>query len=112
MQPMIQEMEQESQSTRRLLELVPEEKLDWTPHPSSMTLGQLAMHIASTPGNVSALLSTDNFDAQTASFKPPQPTSTEEILAAFSKSLVDAKNVLSAWDQSRATSKWSLMNGA
>jgi DNA topoisomerase VI subunit B len=44
--PMIAELDQESTATRRMLERVPADKLDWAPHPKSMTLGQLAYHVA------------------------------------------------------------------
>ena len=46
------EFEQEVESTRRILGRVPEEKLAWKPHEKSMTVGQLALHIAGTPGQV------------------------------------------------------------
>ncbi len=48
------ELRQETKATGHLLELVPEEKLDWRPSPKSMTLGQLALHVASIPGAVSS----------------------------------------------------------
>ena len=50
-QSLIAELEREAKSTERMLERVPQDKLDWQPHPKSMTLGQLAWHIASLPAN-------------------------------------------------------------
>lgn len=52
--PILSELEQEAPATRRLLEIVPEDKLAWKPHPKAMTLGQLALHIALTQGGVAA----------------------------------------------------------
>jgi DinB family len=48
---MLQELEQEAQTTRRVLERVPNDRLAWKPHDKSMSLGQLAMHVASVPGS-------------------------------------------------------------
>jgi hypothetical protein len=45
----VQEFEQESATTRRLLERVPADQLAWKPHPKSMSLGELALHIAQGP---------------------------------------------------------------
>lgn len=45
----IAELLQESEATRRLLQIVPQDKLTWQPHPKAMSLGQLALHIAGTP---------------------------------------------------------------
>ena len=53
---LIQELEQEAQTTRRVLERVPGDKLGWKPHAKSMSLGQLAMHVATTPGGVSEVV--------------------------------------------------------
>ena len=49
---LLQELEQEAQTTKRVLERVPEAHLGWKPHQKSMTLGQLAMHVAIVPGGV------------------------------------------------------------
>ena len=45
----LQELEVEADPTRRTLERVPEDKLDWRPHEKSFPLGQLAMHVATIP---------------------------------------------------------------
>jgi hypothetical protein len=59
-------LEREAETTRRVLERVPEEKLTWRPHVKSMSLGQLALHVATLPGMVAGIISVDNFEV------PPQ----------------------------------------
>jgi DNA topoisomerase VI subunit B len=49
MEPMLNELQQEAQTTKRLLERVPENELLWRPHPKSISLGQLALHVRSHP---------------------------------------------------------------
>jgi uncharacterized damage-inducible protein DinB len=100
------EMDQEAQTTKRVLDRVPEGKLAWKPHPKSFTLGQLALHIASLPAGVSAAAAQDTFEAP--SFSQPQPKNRQEILDTFSKSLASAKDTLNTMDDARLTSMWSL----
>jgi hypothetical protein len=50
--PLIDELTREAETTRRVLERVPQDKLAWKPHARSMSLGQLALHGAQTPGAV------------------------------------------------------------
>lgn len=49
---LIAEFNTEIESTRRVLGRVPEDRLAWKPHPKSMSLGQLALHVAGVPGGV------------------------------------------------------------
>ena len=51
-QAFLQEFDQEAKTTRRVLERVPADKFAWKPHPKSMSLGELAMHTAMTPGMI------------------------------------------------------------
>ena len=51
---MLQELEHEAQTTRRVLERVPDEQLTWRPHAKARTLGELALHVATVPGGVAA----------------------------------------------------------
>jgi len=110
-QGMIRELEQEAVSTRRLLSLIPEEKLNWAPHPKSMSLGQLAFHVASLPGGVANMLLMDGFDALKAKFDPSHPESKEQILSTLETGLERAKQVLGDWDHQKATSPWRLSKG-
>ena len=52
---LLQELEQEAQTTRRVLERVPGDRLAWKPHDRSMSLGQLALHVASVPGAIAEI---------------------------------------------------------
>ena len=51
---LLMEFDQEAQTTKRVLERVPDDKLAWKPHPKSFSLGQLAFHIAAGPGQIVA----------------------------------------------------------
>ena len=46
---LVPEFDHEMTTTRKLLERVPEEKFEWKPHAKSMSLGQLAQHVATLP---------------------------------------------------------------
>jgi hypothetical protein len=49
---LLQELEREAKTTRRVLERVPDNQLTWRPHPKARTLGDLALHVATVPGGV------------------------------------------------------------
>jgi uncharacterized damage-inducible protein DinB len=100
------EMDQEGQTTKRVLEQVPDDKLAWKPHPKSFSLGQLALHIASGPEHIAAGAAQDTFEAP--NFSQPEPKSRQEVLDTFSKSLASAKNTLNKMDDARLMSMWSL----
>jgi uncharacterized damage-inducible protein DinB len=100
------EIDQEAQTTKRVLDRIPDDKLAWRPHPRSRSLGQLALHIASAPGNVAALAMQDTVEAP--NFSQPEPKSRQEVLDTFSKSLESAKDTLKKMDDVRLTSMWSL----
>lgn len=106
---LLQELEQEAQSTRRVLERVPNDRLDWKPHPKSMTLGQLAMHVANLPGAI-AEISTRDFDVKTV-IPRPSAKSTAELLAVLDESLGRARTVLRALDEAALASPWRMVNG-
>ena len=59
----LQELEHEAKTTRRVLERVPDHQLGWRPHPKSRTLGELALHVAGTPGEVAKLAAQSEIQA-------------------------------------------------
>ena len=48
-QSLLREFDQEMAGARKTLERVPDGKFDWKPHAKSMTMGQLARHVAEIP---------------------------------------------------------------
>jgi uncharacterized damage-inducible protein DinB len=106
---LIQELEQEAQTTRRVLERVPGDKLGWKPHAKSMSLGQLAMHVATTPGGVSEVARQSRFDA--SKFSQPNATSAAELLPALDQGIAKAKENLRAIGDAGLGNMWRLMDG-
>ena len=58
---LLKEVEQEARATRRLLERVPDDQLAWRPHPKSMSLGQLSLHVAVVPGAIAEMATKSPF---------------------------------------------------
>ena len=104
--PLVAELEQEGETTRRVLERVPEAKLSWRPHPKSMSLGQLALHIATTPGGVAQVAAQDSMERPR--FERPEPKSKQEVLEALEQSLASAMAFLRGLDDARATQPWTM----
>ncbi len=57
----IAEFDREAVTTRKMLERLPEDKLNWKPHEKSSTLGKLAMHMAGLPGYLAEAARQDDF---------------------------------------------------
>ena len=108
-QLMTREFGEETAATKRILERVPADKLTWKPHPKSMSLGQLALHIAVIPKRISALAKADHFDVSQANFHPPQPASLEEIHTAFAESVAVGESYLAELREDTASENWRLM---
>jgi uncharacterized damage-inducible protein DinB len=110
MNEFLQELEHESASTRRVLERVPPEQFDWKPHPKSMTLGQLALHVATIPGAIADVSTRPTFDVKT-SIPRPTPGSGAELLGALDQSIATAKKILGAMGDAGLTVHWRMVDG-
>jgi uncharacterized damage-inducible protein DinB len=110
--PLLMEFDRESATTRKLLERVPDGRLDWAPHPRSMTLGKLAMHVATLPEWAKSLLG-DGFDLAAAPLDPSRavPEHASGIVERFDKVVAEAKAVLAQLDDAKAVGGWSLTMG-
>ena len=106
---LILELEQEATTTRRVLERLPEAKLSWRPAAKSMSLGELGLHVAQTPGAV-ANLAKANIDTPPA-FKQAEAATSKELLAALDKSVAEAKAALNGWDDAKMMETWSMSAG-
>lgn len=106
---MLNEFREEAAVTKRVLDRIPGDKLSWKPHAKSMTLGQLASHVATVPGSVAKIAQSDTFDVSQGSFVPPQPKDMQEVHAAFEQSVRDAEECLTGMTEQKAQGNWRLM---
>jgi uncharacterized damage-inducible protein DinB len=106
--PMLMELEQEGVTTRRLLERVPTEKLDWRPHEKARSLGELAVHIATVQPNVLGMLQGETAEMSTMP-RESVPSGTGEIVAMFDNGLSTAKERLGGMSDGDMLSSWSLV---
>ena len=104
------ELEQEAMTTRRVLERVPQAHLSWKPHPKSMSLGQLALHIATVPGNVAELAAMDTVPTPPA-FVQAEATTAAELVPALTASVAKARKHLGGFDDARMAATWRLKSG-
>ena len=108
---MLQEFENEAKTTRRVLERVPPDKLSWKPHPKSMSLGHLALHVAASPGVIAgwAAAGVTEFKGEPG----PDPSSVSEIVAAHDKSVETVKSTLGSLGDEGLMKQWEAKaNGA
>ena len=107
---LIQELEQEAATTRRVLERVPNDRLAWKPHAKSRSLGQLALHIATVPGGVATLASTPV--AQVPNLEnEPTASSAAELLPALDESIAKARGILQGLDDASMQATLRIMAG-
>lgn len=109
----VAQLNAEAPRTRRALELVPEGKYDWTPHPRSMPFGRLAQLVATLPGWFSLIVNQDELDV-----KPPAGTSNvnqkplhtaHELVEAHEAAVKGALAALTATTDDHLAKPWKLL---
>jgi uncharacterized damage-inducible protein DinB len=105
------DLEPELATTRRLLERVPGDKLDWKPHEKSFSLGQLAHHVARLSSWVTRTLQADFFDVGAPMPRPEPPRSTQELLDVFDETTAEMRQALAAADDALLMKPWEMRHG-
>lgn len=108
---LVKEMDQEAATTRKMLSRIPDDKYDWKPHEKSMTIRQLATHIAELPSWVSLALDTDELDFAASPYNPQVINNTNELMALFEKEYADGKKRLQLATEADLLPNWTLRNG-
>lgn len=104
---LLPEFDHEVATTRRLLERVPDDKFDWKPHDKSMSLGQLASHVATLPSWGSMTMGQSEFDLATG--PPPAPmTTSQELLAAFDRVTAETRASIAGKADTEFLAPWTL----
>ena len=106
---LLQELDLEAQTTRRVLERVPGDKLGWKPHDKSMSLGQLALHVATCPGAIAEICQISPFEAPDFIQEPAKTAA--ELVPALDRSVAKAKEILSTLDDAALGKMWRVTAG-
>jgi len=108
------EVEQEMAQTRKTLARVPDDKFSYKPHEKSMTMGQLALHIAMMADWGGDTLKNDDFDVAPVggpAYQMPTANTTAEVLALFDSAVAKFKQALAEADNDAMMKQWSLLQG-
>jgi uncharacterized damage-inducible protein DinB len=106
---LLAELEQEAQTTRRVLQRVPDGRLSWRPHPRSFSLGQLALHVAMIPRLGELILAPDVLEPP--EFVQAEARAAAELLPTLEESVASARRFLSELTPERAEGMWRLVSG-
>ncbi len=107
----LKELQQEAITTRKMLALIPDDQYQWKPHEKSMTIQQLAPHIAELPGWVTMVLNTSELDFAAEPYTPQNITTTAGLLELFEKNLANGKASLETAREQQLADLWTLRNG-
>ena len=107
---LLAEFEVQAPITRRFLERLPEDKLTWKPHKTSLSAGQLAHHLASVPGGIIHFVQNNPAQAP-ESFQFPQPASRQEILKTFEESIAAVRSILPKFNDAAMNETWRMVRG-
>jgi uncharacterized damage-inducible protein DinB len=108
---LIAELKHESANTRKMLERVPTDKLDWQPHEKSMKLERLASHIAELPIWFERIINSNEFDFATAVLKREPKENSEAIVELFDERLASAIKALESASDENLSDAWTFRRG-
>ena len=107
---LLAEFDHEMAVTRKYLERIPEGALSWRPHEKSMTLGQLATHLAMLPRMAVVVLTTDSFDLA-ARGQSPVLDAPAAMLEAFDTHVATVRAAFANTTDDALTTSWTLLAG-
>jgi uncharacterized damage-inducible protein DinB len=113
-QSILPEFDQEMAGTRKVLERIPDDKLDWRAHPKSNTIGWNANHLAEIPGWVEGTLTRDEFEIAPVGgprYQAPNLKNRKEILDLFDRNVAAARKAFVAARDEDMGKVWSLTEG-
>lgn len=110
-QEIADQLNEEIPATEKMLSRIPDDKLDWKPHERSMSLGQLAGHVADMYGWFDFVVGRDKLDFAEP-YDYPQQFDSATLVAYLKKRVEDSQNTLkNAASDDVLEETWTLRNG-
>lgn len=110
-QALLGEFAHEAESTRKLINAIPDSALDYRPQPHLWSVGQLASHIAEVYNWFGATINQDVFDMGSYKYDKGDISKATNIVAKFEENLAHAKEVLENADESTFMNIWHMQMG-
>jgi uncharacterized damage-inducible protein DinB len=110
-QAFLKELDAEARTTRKMLSIIPDDKYQWKPHEKSMTIQQLATHVAELPTWIPMTLNTSELDFAANPYEQKKISSTKDLLQFFEDCLSEARSALQSAKEEQLTEPWTLRNG-
>jgi uncharacterized damage-inducible protein DinB len=111
---LLPEFDHEMATTRKFLERVPDERLNWKPHQKSFSMGQLSTHLSNIPSWVVDTMKKTELDIAPVGqppYREQEKHSRHELLEAFDKNIAAARQALSGSSDATLMQSWSLLQG-
>jgi uncharacterized damage-inducible protein DinB len=105
------QLQEEAVNTRKMLAIVPADKLDWQPHPKSMSLVRLATHVAEIPSWVRMVTDHPELDFSKGDYTAPVINSSKDLLNYLEKNEKDGEAALEKRSDEILDKPWSMRNG-
>jgi uncharacterized damage-inducible protein DinB len=105
------DLDRELKVTRTVLERLPEAHYGWKPHDKSMSLGNLALHVAELPAWITATIAHDELDAASAPRPPAELKSRAELLDRFDRNAAATREAVAQFDADNYDRPWTMRKG-
>lgn len=106
----LKEFDREIATTRKLLERIPADKMDWKPHSKSTSMAGLGRHIAHLVGWAPLALKSSEVDV-TARAPMPATETPVDIMRIFDKNVADTRSLLLDTTDEQLMSSWTVTRG-
>lgn len=110
-QAILPEFEHEMANTRKVLECLPDDKLEWKADPTFNSIGWVGAHLAEIVGWVEGVLKQESWDVNPVGgepYKSPVASSRKQVLECFDKGVVAAKAAIMTTTDAEFAQIWSL----
>jgi uncharacterized damage-inducible protein DinB len=104
---LLPEFDQEMANTRKILELIPDNQLDYKPHEKSMPLGRLAGHVAELPEWAAVTIAQEVLEIQPGQ-QGFSPNSRQQLLEKFDRSVSQARAAIAGASDELLSKTWTL----
>jgi uncharacterized damage-inducible protein DinB len=110
-QAILPEFDREMATTRKMLERFPEDKVEWRPHETSMTLGRLAGHVSELAGWTIPTMTEDKLEMDPSSYNPSVVKSRAQALKQFDETVKTARAAIAGASDETFMKPWTFIAG-